>query len=258
MMKDPLLHALVYISRYYGLANSPDALVAGLPLSDGRLSPLLLPRAAERAGLNTKNSKLELTAISPLLLPAILMLKGGDACVLLSIDEESQEAEIVLPQADLMQQRVPLKELETQFTGQVFLFKKQFRYDERSPEILKTREGHWFWSTLWESRAIYRDVLIASILINIFAIASPLFTRLVYDKIVPNLAFNSLWVLATGITVVFVFDLLLKLLRSFFIDLAGKKSDLLISSKIFAKVMGIRMEARPPSVGAFARHMQEF
>lgn len=258
MMKDPLLHALVYISRYYGLANSPDALLAGLPLADGRLSPFLLPRAAERAGLNTKNSKLELTAISPLLLPAILILKGGDACVLLSIDEENQEAEIVLPQADLMQQRVPLKELDTQFTGQVFLFKKQFRYDERSPEILKTREGHWFWSTLWESRAIYRDVLIASILINIFAIASPLFTRLVYDKIVPNLAFNSLWVLATGIAVVFVFDLLLKLLRSFFIDLAGKKSDLLISSKIFAKVMGIKMEARPPSVGAFARHMQEF
>ncbi|UTV28629.1 type I secretion system permease/ATPase [Photobacterium atrarenae] len=257
-MKDPLLYALVYISRYYGLANSPDALITGLPLADGRLSPFQLPRAAERAGLNTKSSKQELTAISPLLLPAILILKGGDACVLLSIDAESQEAEVVLPQADLMQQRVPLKELKTQFTGQVFIFKKKFRYDERSPEILKTREGHWFWSTLWESRSIYRDVFIASILINLFAIASPLFTRLVYDKIVPNLAFNSLWVLASGITVIFIFDLLLKLLRSFFIDLAGKKSDLLISSKIFAKVMGIKMEARPPSVGAFARHMQEF
>ena len=106
--------------------------------------------------------------------------------------------------------------------------------------------------------SIYRDVFIASILINMFAIAAPLFTRLVYDKIVPNLAFDSLWVLAIGITLIFVFDFILKLLRSYFIDLAGKKSDLLISAKIYSKVMGIRMEAKPASVGAFARHLQEF
>jgi ATP-binding cassette subfamily C protein LapB len=101
-------------------------------------------------------------------------------------------------------------------------------------------------------------VLIASILINLFAVAAPMFTRLVYDKVVPNLAFETLWVLASGIFVIFLFDLVLKLLRSYFIDVAGKKSDILISSKLFSKVMGIRMEARPPSVGAFARHLQEF
>ncbi|MBF4322808.1 type I secretion system permease/ATPase, partial [Vibrio anguillarum] len=139
-----------------------------------------------------------------------------------------------------------------------FMVKKQFRYDERSPEILKTRDGHWFWGTLWQSKHIYRDVLIASILINLFAIAAPMFSRLVYDKVVPNLAFETLWVLASGIFVIFLFDLLLKLLRSYFIDVAGKKSDILISSKLFSKVMGIRMESRPPSVGAFARHLQEF
>ncbi|MFA0543892.1 ABC transporter transmembrane domain-containing protein, partial [Vibrio sp. 10N.222.52.B7] len=102
-----------------------------------------------------------------------------------------------------------------------------------------------------ESKNIYRDVLIASILINIFAIAAPMFTRLVYDKVVPNLAFETLWVLASGIFVVFLFDLLLKLMRSYFIDVAGKKSDILISSKLFSKVLGIRMEAKPASVGAF-------
>ncbi|MFA0121657.1 type I secretion system permease/ATPase, partial [Vibrio sp. 10N.261.48.A2] len=142
--------------------------------------------------------------------------------------------------------------------GRYFLVKKQFRYDERSPEILKTREGHWFWSTIWQSKKIYRDVLIASILINLFAIAAPMFTRLVYDKVVPNLAFETLWVLASGIFVVFLFDLLLKLMRSYFIDVAGKKSDILISSKLFSKVLGIRMEAKPASVGAFAKNLQEF
>ncbi|MGL5653678.1 MAG: type I secretion system permease/ATPase, partial [Vibrio sp.] len=136
--------------------------------------------------------------------------------------------------------------------------KKQFRFDERSPEILKSNEGHWFWSTIYQSKHIYRDVLIASILINLFAIAAPMFSRIVYDKVIPNLAFETLWVLSSGILVIFLFDFIFKMLRNYFIDVAGKKSDILISSKLFSKVMGIRMEARPPSVGAFARHLQEF
>lgn len=258
MVKDPLLQSLVYVSRYFGQSNSPDALISGLPISDGYLSPFLFRRAAERAGIDAKESRQTLGSLSPMLCPCILLLKDNQACVLLSIDHETGEAEVVEPLTDTSPVARKIDDLEDDYLGRVFLLKKQFRYDERSPEILKERQGHWFWSTLWESRSIYRDVLIASIFINAFAIATPLFSRIVYDKIVPNLAFDSLWVLATGVFVIFLFDLVLKMLRSYFIDISGKKSDLLISSRIFEKVMGIRMEARPPSVGAFARHMQEF
>ncbi|WP_325895134.1 type I secretion system permease/ATPase [Grimontia sp. NTOU-MAR1] len=258
MVKDPLLQSLVYVSRYFGQSNSPDALVSGLPISDGFLSPFLFPRAAERAGIDAKESRQALKDLSPMLCPCVLLLKDNQACVLLSINHETGEAEVVEPLTDTAPAVRPISELEEDYLGRLFLLKKHFRYDERSPEILKERQGHWFWSTLWESRSIYRDVLIASIFINAFAIATPLFSRIVYDKIVPNLAFDSLWVLATGVFVIFIFDLVLKMLRSYFIDISGKKSDLLISSRIFEKVMGIRMEARPPSVGAFARHMQEF
>ncbi|MGF1718649.1 type I secretion system permease/ATPase [Vibrio kyushuensis] len=257
-MQDPLLNSLIYVSRYYGLANSPEALINGLPLSEGKLTPFLFPRSAERAGLVAKENRAELNEIPDLILPVVLLLKGGDACVLNSINADNKEAEIVTGESGLVPIVISLEDLETQFTGRYFLVKKQFRYDERSPEVLKTREGHWFWGTIWQSKKIYRDVLIASILINIFAVAAPMFTRLVYDKVVPNLAFETLWVLASGIFVIFLFDLTLKLLRSYFIDVAGKKSDILISSKLFSKVLGIRMESKPPSVGAFARHLQEF
>ena len=257
-MQDPLLNSLIYVSRYYGLANSPEALINGLPLSDGKLTPFLFPRSAERAGLVAKENRSDLESIPHLILPAVLLLKQGEACVLNSIDLEKKEAEIITAESGMVPIVIPVDELKEQFIGRYFLVKKQFRYDERSPEILKTRQGHWFWSTIWESKKIYRDVLIASILINVFAIAAPMFTRLVYDKVVPNLAFETLWVLASGIFVVFLFDLLLKLMRSYFIDVAGKKSDILISSKLFSKVLGIRMEAKPASVGAFAKNLQEF
>ncbi|MGC9403752.1 type I secretion system permease/ATPase [Vibrio genomosp. F10] len=257
-MQDPLLNSLIYVSRYYGLANSPEALINGLPLSEGKLTPFLFPRSAERAGLVAKENQAQLKDIPTLILPVVLLLKDGDACVLNSINLEKEEAEIVTGESGLVPISISLADLEPQFTGRYFLVKKQFRYDERSPEILKTRDGHWFWGTIWQSKKIYRDVFIASILINIFAIAAPMFTRLVYDKVVPNLAFETLWVLASGIFIIFLFDLSLKLLRSYFIDVAGKKSDILISSKLFSKVLGIRMESKPPSVGAFARHLQEF
>ncbi|MGR5556005.1 type I secretion system permease/ATPase [Vibrio fortis] len=257
-MQDPLLNSLIYVSRYYGLANSPEALVNGLPLADGKLTPFLFPRSAERAGLVAKENRANLESIPELILPAVLLLKQGEACVLNRIDFQKQEAEIITAESGMVPILIPLEELKAQFIGRYFLVKKQFRYDERSPEILKTRHGHWFWGTIWESKKIYRDVLIASILINLFAIAAPMFTRLVYDKVVPNLAFETLWVLASGIFVVFTFDLLLKLMRSYFIDIAGKKSDILISSKLFSKVLGIRMEAKPASVGAFAKNLQEF
>ncbi|KKD00211.1 type I secretion system permease/ATPase [Photobacterium halotolerans] len=257
-MTDPLLLALIVVSRHYGVANTPDALIADLPLPDGQLTPFLLPRAAEKAGLDAKEEKMALEKLPPMLLPAILLLKGNNACVAVSIDHEKQQVAVISPQFESKERWIAFSELNDSYTGHLFLLKKRFRYDERSPELLKPTQGHWFWGTLWLSRNIYRDVFIASILINLFAIATPLFTRLVYDKIVPNQAFDSLWVLASGITLIFGFDFVLKLMRSYFIDVAGKKSDILISAKLFAKVMGLRMEARPPSVGALARHLQEF
>ena len=257
-MQDTLLNSLIYISRYYGLANSPEALINGLPLSDGKLTPFLFTRAAERAGLVSKENRCKLSEIPKLIFPVVLLLRNGEACVLNSINEESGEAEVVTGESGMVPISFSLEELEGRYIGRYFMVKKQFRYDERSPEVLKPKDGHWFWGTLWQSKHIYRDVLIASILINLFAIAAPMFSRLVYDKVVPNLAFDTLWVLASGIGVIYLFDITLKLLRSYFIDVAGKKSDILISSRLYSKVMGIRLESKPPSVGAFARHLQEF
>ncbi|WP_116473572.1 type I secretion system permease/ATPase [Zobellella maritima] len=255
--QDPLLESLVFLSKYYGLPHQGEALTAGLPLADGKLTPLLLSRAAERAQLSVRFSHQALTGLSELLLPCILLLNDGDACVLLALDD-NKRAKVLLPESGEGEQWLAFEQLEQCYGGSLFFIKPKFRYDERSPQSLHHHDGHWFWGILWQSASIYRDVLIASLLINLFAVVVPLFTMNVYDKIVPNLAFDSLWVLATGVCLVLLFDFLMRMLRSYFIDIAGKKSDVLLSANIFSKVMGMRMEARPPSTGAFARHLQEF
>ena len=88
------------------------------------------------------------------------------------------------------------EELARQYTGLVCFVRPQFRFDARAPEVAKVRERHWFWAAIMENRRLYRDALIAALLINIFAMAMPLFTMNVYDRVVPNNAVETLWVLA--------------------------------------------------------------
>jgi len=255
---DPLLDSLVLLTKYYGTAASCDSLTSGLPLVENALTPELFPRAADRAGLAARLARQSLDQVQNLLLPCVLLLKGRRCCVLMKLDQENNEALILYPESGGGEEVVSLEQLADDYSGHLFYIKKQYQFDKRSPDVLGTQNEHWFWGTFRQVMPIYRDVLIASLLINLFAIASPLFVMNVYDRIVPNLAFDSLWVLAIGVGFVFLFDLILKHLRSYFIDVAGKKLDLQLSAKIFARVMGIRLEARPLSVGAFANNLQSF
>lgn len=255
---DPLLETLQLLTRMHGCGLSADDIRNGLPLEDNRLTPQLFVRAAERAGLSARLLRRKLSSIDSLVLPAVLLLRDGKAAILTRRDDDAGRWTLILPETGDGEVELTTAELEQQYLGFVIYARPRYRYDERAPETLEIRHKHWFWGTLARSWRIYRDVLIASLVISLFAIASPLFVMNVYDRVVPNNAVDTLWVLAAGITVVLVFDFVLKQIRSYFIDLAGKKSDLLLSAQIFEKVMSIRMANRPPSVGAFARHLQEF
>ena len=101
-----------------------------------------------------------------------------------------------------------------------------------------------------ENRRLYRDALIAALLINIFAMAMPLFTMNVYDRVVPNNAVETLWVLALGITLVVVFNMILSTARSHVVDSASKRVDVRLSAQIMERVLDLRMEGRPVSVGS--------
>ncbi len=255
---DPLLGCLVLITKLYHKPFSADSLRAGLPLVNNRLTPGLFERAAERAGLSSKVVRRPIEKISNLVLPCVLLLKNEQSCVLLSVDNKKGRAEILQPESGEGELEVDLKQLKKEYAGYAIFVRRLHRFDERTPELLNLKTDNWFWGTLRKSSSIYRDVLIASFLLNLFAIANPLFVMNVYDRVVPNDAIETLWVLAIGIGIVYGFDLLMRMLRGHFIEVAGKKADIMLSSMIFQKVLGLKMSARPPSVGAFANNLREF
>jgi len=271
-IKDPLLETLVTYTKLHGRPFSAEALVSGLPVERGKPAPelfsvngskALFSRAAARAGFKSKIMKLDIDDISPLILPCILLLKTDDgnsikACILESFDDTKEHAKIILPEMGEVENEVSIETLKNEYYGLSIFLKKKLNYEEQSLDIIDKKESHWFWGTMSQVKSIYRDVIIASLLINIFVLATPLFTMNVYDRVVPNGTTGTLWVLAIGILVVYAIDITLKFIRSHFIEVAGRKTDIVISSILFERVMDLKISSMPKSIGSFANVLKEF
>ena len=254
---DPLTGCLVILTRLFHHPFSAQTLTAGLPLEDSRLSPDLFPRAAARAGLSSRVVRRQLDRISPLTLPAILLLSDGRACVVTAktgpeewtaIQPESGDGELTLTSAALA----------AEYTGYAIFSRPSFKFDSRAQDEAIPRHDHWFWGVLQHAWPLYSEVLLASLLINIFALITPLFAMNIYDRVVPNQAYETLWVLAIGVLIVATFDFVMKGLRGYFLDIAGKQVDTVLSATLFEKVLGLKTAARPQSVGGLANTLHEF
>lgn len=255
---DALLACLLVVAQAHGLSVTREAVLAGLPLEGGRLGPALFERAASRAGLSSRIVRQALEHVEPALLPAVLLLEDGQACVLMRVDAAAAVAEVVFPELGDSVVTIALAELRTRYVGVTLYARPRHRFDARTPEVRGTRAGHWFWSVMAENQALYRDVLLAALVINVFALALPLFSMNVYDRVVPNNAIETLWALAIGVMIVICGDFVLRMLRGYFVDLAGSRADVKLSAVIMEKVLGLRMEARPDSAGSFASNLRAF
>ncbi|HET9820655.1 MAG TPA: type I secretion system permease/ATPase [Burkholderiaceae bacterium] len=254
---DPLLDCLVEVCRLHGQGATRAALAAGLPLVQGRLSLALAERAAARVGMATRLQRVALERIDAATLPVILLLAGQEAAVLLGWDATGQ-ARLLLPATGQGEVLLDSAELARRYGGVALFVRPRFRVDGRTASARAPRPGHWFWSALLAQRFVYRDVLAAAALVNLFALAFPIFAMNVYDRVVPNRAIETLWAMAVGIVLVLCADWWMRSLRSRFVDEASARIDVELSATLMERVLGLRLEHRPESVGSFASHMRGF
>lgn len=267
--KDTLLESLVLYTRLFHKPFSAESLLSGLPIGSSLTSQMLFSktnpkslfsRAALRAGLKSTIIERPINDILSLQLPVILLLSNENSCILESFNEDKTKAKIIFASDEPLEEWIEIDKLEDEYLGFSFMLKKMYEYeDENGKNTLDlSNQKHWFWSTLGFSRKIYLDCILASILINLFVLATPLFTMNVYDRVIPNNAQETLLVFTIGIVVVFLLDASLKFLRTYFLEMAGKKSDIIMSSIIFEKVLDLQMHAHPKSVGSFANNLKSF
>ena len=180
---DPLLKALVEITKIHGDQRSAESLIYGLAI-DSKMTPELFIEAAKRAGYRSKIIKTALKDIDPAILPVVLILNDDQAAVL----KKSSD----------------IKKYKDQYAGYALFIKKQdaLNEDTTAHSHVDIKKEHWFWSVIKGNFKSYSLAMLASVFINLFALAGPLFIMNVYDRVLPNNAFETGWVLGIAVVVV--------------------------------------------------------
>ncbi len=255
---DPLIESLLFLASHHGRSVSRDALVAGLPLVNGRLTASLVERAGKRAGLDIKPDKRSIEQIPALVLPALLVMKDGSALILTARSDDGAHISVLEPGTLSPPITRSIKSVSESYSGYMFLARPEPAADERTTAAGDLPKNHWFWSIVRRFGSNYGHVALAAFLVNMLALAAPLFTMNVYDRVIPNGAIPSLIALAIGLGLAIVFDFVIRMVRSRIVDLTGKKIDVVLASNIFEHVLSIKMANRPASVGILANQMRDF
>ncbi len=249
--EDPLLACLEDVATSHGVSVNRAAVLAGLPLENGRLTPGLLLRAAQRAGFRARLVERPVHRLPKSVLPAIMLLVGNRAGVL-APRERNGAVSFHLPGPG--QPETTEAELKRSYTGFAVLLQPHATHtEERRPNPQR-----WFWHTMWKFRGYYSRLIPAALMISVLAMVMPLFTMLVYDRVVPNDATETMWVLAIGVVLVFAFEYLLRLVRGRVLERAGREMDMVLASTLYEQILSIEMQARPPSAGVLAARTKAY
>lgn len=262
--RTPLAACVMHLSAYLGRPVSAAALDEALPDADpatGTEAALAqeLRRAviaAERVGLSAFFGRRAAARIGPDLLPAVLPMAGGGAVVL--HERRGDRAVIHDPPRGEGMHEVPAAALFADWTGHVLTLRFDPARAAARAEGTGGEAGHWFRSALAANRWAYVQVAIAAVVTNVLALVASLYTMVVYDRILPSAATDSLFALTVGVGLAMLFDLLIKTIRAAFIDQAGHHADLAMGQRIFDHVIGIEQKARRGSVGTVTATMREF
>ena len=252
---DALAHALSWLTRHHGRERSAESLLAGTSVV-GRLGPDQALRVLRGAGFNCGLVQRPISELNSLLLPAVLLLKDGDACIVAARQDAGGQAtryRVVMPGREHHELDASEAELINEYTGIALVATPLVEAPaQRDEPLLRDPASHWLWGTMRRFVPYYRAALLAAMLSNLLMLVTGLVTSVVFDKVIPHQAFVTLWALASAGALALVFDLAARQLRAHLIDLAGRKSDLIVGSLLFRQTLAVRMEHRPASSGAYA------
>jgi ATP-binding cassette, subfamily C, bacterial LapB len=257
---DPLVLAIAGIARHYGLSRPLDGIAAGLPLVRGRLPLAHLALAAERAGLMAEILDRSVDSIAAHDCPLVLPMKNGSVLIATGVEGKGADRHIVveIPGADHPAKAVPVKGLANVASGEMLRLRPVSETGDALPAPETTTAWRWFTSAFKGGRVSYAHVVLVTIALNVLAMALPLFTMNVYDRVIPNAALDSLAALSIGALLAIGFDFMMRTLRANLIDITGRAADVRLSNGLFARLLGARLNPAPSAIGVQANTLREF
>jgi len=248
-----LLHAITGYLETVGLNISADDLIVGLPITADKFGPKEAKRALARLGYVCTEHKASTLDQSDLPVCA-LMVDGSYRTVVEFTDGAYTVAKLDTPGAF---HRVPAEEFKAGYSGE-FLTAAPTVEALEEKRVGTIERGHWFWKHVTSQRWISFEIFLASVIANLLAVAVSLFSLQVYDRVIPNASFQTLWVLAAGALVAIVFEVLLRISRGRLVDDMGRQVDITLSAELVSKLQGMRLGARQMGPAALGSMMREF
>ncbi|MGQ7248690.1 type I secretion system permease/ATPase [Halomonas sp. V046] len=254
--RDPLREGLVLLCEQLGHPTNVAELGDGLPLQHGRLPLTHIPRAMLRAEMKARLIEASVDTLIDDLLPILVELDDGRWIVVAS--RTNDQFLMLTVESGGGSETWSVANLLRRHTGQVVVARPQYKPDDRAEGYAREASEHWLKGPVRQRWGAYTEVGIAALMANFLAISTAIFAMQVYDRVVPNEAFSTLWILASGVGLAILMEFLLRSLRAHLLDATGKGLDLELSSRLFDQVMQLRLAAKPGSTGAFSSQIREF
>ncbi|MEM7299656.1 MAG: type I secretion system permease/ATPase [Pseudomonadota bacterium] len=262
---DELLLCLGWLASHFGKPFTAEAALAGLPLESERLTPRLFSRAASHVGLTARLVERKIADAPDMVAPFIVLLAKERAAIVTAIDRAGKTASIIMPHLANEPRQIELSTLQEAALGHLIFVTPETApvtgsdsYSNTAHSEKTTPNTRWFWPIVRSLWPVWLMVAAAAFLVNVLALAMPLFIMNVYDRVIPNLAIPTLWALAIGVAIALFFDLLLKLFRASLLEQTGQRVEMKVSANVFEHAIAIRMEKLRGGAGQLANTIREF
>lgn len=252
-----IINNLSLVTQRLGYTLSPEILLAQTKRTESKsFDYASLVNVLNSHQFDNQIIEIDLHKIPTIAAPFLALLANNESVVISKIEDGENGRHFEILTEEGLRQTLSVQDLAVNYSGYSWFIKRNIRSETRS-EIDKYETSS-FWKVIWRYKKYYYQVIIASFVINLLALISSLYVMNVYDRVIPNQAYETLWVLTIGVVLAIGFEFLAKMLRSYLLDIAGKKADIVISAMLFHRVMGIRLDKRPASSGSYANNLRDF
>ncbi|WP_151838526.1 type I secretion system permease/ATPase [Acinetobacter ursingii] len=256
MHYQPWLQAVLTIAKHYRIEASEERLRLQLDWNPNPSSDELVTMMGRQIGLQVRASAFSPEILNPWRLPVLIAMHDGQVGVLDKLDAAGN-ASVQFSGDQGLAQVLTLQQLQHSIQQVYILRPEKSIPDVRIDEYVKPYESSWFWSIVLRDWKRYIDVMFASLMANILALATVLFSMNVYDRVIPAQSIPTLWVLAGGVLLAAIFEFSIRVARIYLSDIIGKRADLKISDRVFGHALRIKNKERPKSTGTFISQIRE-
>ena len=250
------LEAMIAVARYYRLDFSQENVRATVNWERDSKREELLTDMARQLGMGLRLVEFSADSLNPWRLPLIAVFDNQQVGVITRRDNHDNIS-IQFSGDEGLETTLNVADVEDKIVELALLRPLSAIPDARVDDYIRPYQANWFWSLSLKDWRRYGDIMLASLVANVLALAAMIFSMQVYDRVVPAQSYPTLWVLFAGVMMAILFEFCMRMVRTHLSDVIGKRADLRISDRVFGHALRLKNNVRSKSTGSFISQIRE-